>query len=106
MDLTRLLITREHVVELLPIMRLSAEQEARLLALHYPVEFSEAAAAFDSVGLTWARSPTGWVEAPDRRQARRGDRPRAITLAQRPAGRSRMAATASCWLSRAPAANA
>jgi hypothetical protein len=51
MDLTRLLITRQHVVDLLPIMGLSWEQEARLLALHYPVEFTEAAAAFESVGV-------------------------------------------------------
>ncbi|MCV2490958.1 hypothetical protein OF117_16510 [Geodermatophilus sp. YIM 151500] len=51
MDLTRLLITRQHVVDLLPIMGLSPEQEARLLALHYPVAFNEAAAAFESVGV-------------------------------------------------------
>jgi hypothetical protein len=51
MDLTRLQITRQHVVDLLPIMGLSPDQEARLLALHYPVEFAEAAAAFDSVGV-------------------------------------------------------
>ena len=51
MDLSRLLITRQHVVDLLPIMGLSPEQEARLLALHYPVEFPEAAAAFQSVGV-------------------------------------------------------
>jgi hypothetical protein len=51
MDLTRLVITREHVVHLLPIMGLSPEQEARLLALHYPVAFPEVAAAFESVGV-------------------------------------------------------
>jgi hypothetical protein len=51
MDLSRLLITRQHVVDLLPIMGLSPEQEARLLALHYPVEFPKAAAAFQSVGV-------------------------------------------------------
>ena len=51
MDLSRLLITRQHVVELLPIMGLSPEQEARLLALHYPVDFGVAAAAFNSVGV-------------------------------------------------------
>ena len=51
MDLSRLLITRQHVVDLLPIMGLSPEQEARLLALHYPVEFRVAAAAFQSVGV-------------------------------------------------------
>ena len=51
MDLSRSLITRQHVVDLLPIMGLSPEQEARLLALHYPVEFRVAAAAFQSVGV-------------------------------------------------------
>ena len=51
MDLSRLLITRQHVVDLLPIMGLSPEQEARLLALHYPVDFGVAAAAFESVGI-------------------------------------------------------
>jgi hypothetical protein len=51
MDLSRLLITRQHVVDLLPIMGLSPEQEARLLALHYPVDFRVAAAAFESVGI-------------------------------------------------------
>jgi hypothetical protein len=45
------LITREHVTALLPIMRLTREQEGRLLALHYPVDFSVAAAAFESVGV-------------------------------------------------------
>jgi hypothetical protein len=50
MDLSRLLITRQHVEDLLPIMGLSPEQEARLLALHYPVDFTEAA-AFQSVGV-------------------------------------------------------
>jgi hypothetical protein len=51
MDLSRLLITRQHVVDLLPVMGLSPEQEARLLALHYPVDFTVAAAAFESVGI-------------------------------------------------------
>ncbi|SOD98745.1 hypothetical protein [Blastococcus haudaquaticus] len=51
MDLTRLCITREHVMHLLPLMGLSAEHEARLLALHYPVDFGVAAAAFESVGI-------------------------------------------------------
>ena len=51
MDLSRLLITRQHVVDLLPIMGLTPEQEARLLALDYPVEFRVAAAAFESVGV-------------------------------------------------------
>ena len=48
---SRLLVARQHVVDLLPIMGLSPEQEARLLALHYPVDFTEAAAAFQSVGV-------------------------------------------------------
>jgi hypothetical protein len=51
MDLNGSLITRQHVVDLLPFMDLSPEQEERLLALHYPVEFGEAAAAFESVGV-------------------------------------------------------
>ena len=51
MDLSRLPVTRQHVVDLLPIMGLSPEQEARLLALRYPVAFTEAAAAFLSVGV-------------------------------------------------------
>jgi hypothetical protein len=51
MDLNRSLITRQHVVDLLRLMDLSPQQEARLLALHYPVEFRVAAAAFESVGV-------------------------------------------------------
>ena len=51
MDLDRMVITRQHVVHLLPMMGLSPEQEERLLALHYPVGFAEAAAAFESVGV-------------------------------------------------------
>ena len=50
-DLSRSVITREHVMKLLPIMGLSREQEERLLALHYPVDFAVAAAAFESVGI-------------------------------------------------------
>jgi hypothetical protein len=45
------LITRRHVQELLPIMGLSPAEESRLLALDYPVDFSVAAAAFESVGV-------------------------------------------------------
>ena len=52
MDLSRVPITRQHVVELLPLMRLSPAQEARLLALDYPVDFRTAAAAFESVGVS------------------------------------------------------
>jgi hypothetical protein len=51
LDLHNLQITRQHVVELLPIMGLSPEQEARLLALHFPVDFEVAAAAFEKVGV-------------------------------------------------------
>ena len=51
MDLSRVLITRQHVEDLLPIMGLTPAQEARLLALDYPVEFRVAAAAFESVGV-------------------------------------------------------
>ena len=51
MDLDHVLITRRHVMHLLPLIRLSPEQEERLLALHYPVGFAEAAAAFESVGV-------------------------------------------------------
>jgi hypothetical protein len=51
MDLSRVPITRQHVVDLLPIMRLSPAQEEPLLALHYPVDYRTAAAAFESVGV-------------------------------------------------------
>jgi hypothetical protein len=51
MDLSRWRITREHVERLLPILQLSPAQEARLLALPYPVDFDVAAAAFESVGV-------------------------------------------------------
>jgi hypothetical protein len=51
MDLSRSSITREHVVGLLRFMDLSPQQEARLLALPYPVDFAVAAAAFESVGV-------------------------------------------------------
>jgi hypothetical protein len=51
MDMRHVQITRQHVEGLLPFMRLSSEQQARLLALHYPVDFHVAAAAFESVGV-------------------------------------------------------
>jgi len=51
MDLNGSLITREHVVGLLRFMDLTPQQEARLLALRYPVDFGVAAAAFESVGV-------------------------------------------------------
>ena len=44
-------ITRRHVEQLLPVMRLAPAQERRVLALDYPVDFSVAAAAFESVGV-------------------------------------------------------
>jgi hypothetical protein len=50
-DLSRSQITRQHVVDLLPLMGLRPEQEARLLALPYPVDFDTVAAAFQSVGV-------------------------------------------------------
>ena len=51
MVLSRSMVTRQHVVDLLPLMRLSREQEERLLALRHPVEFGVAAAAFESLGI-------------------------------------------------------
>jgi len=51
MDMSRMVVTRQHVVALLPILGLSQEQEARLLRLPYPVDFRVAAAAFESVGV-------------------------------------------------------
>jgi hypothetical protein len=50
-DLRGQLITREHVLRLLPLMRLSAGQEQRLLALHYPVDYAVLAAAFEAMGI-------------------------------------------------------
>ena len=50
-DLRDSLITREHVIGLLPVLRLPPEQEERLLALPYPVDFSVVAAAFEAVGV-------------------------------------------------------
>jgi hypothetical protein len=50
-DLSRSQITRQHVVELLSLMGLTPGQEARLLALRYPVDYPTAAAAFESVGV-------------------------------------------------------
>jgi hypothetical protein len=51
MDPNRSLVTRQHVVRLLPLMDLSPQQEERLLSLHYPVEYAAVAAAFESVGV-------------------------------------------------------
>jgi hypothetical protein len=50
-ELSRSQITRQHVVDLLPIMGLRPEQERRLLALRYPIDLKTAAAAFESVGV-------------------------------------------------------
>jgi hypothetical protein len=50
-DLSHSKITREHVLELLPAMGLSPEQEQRLLSLPYPVDFAVVASAFESVGV-------------------------------------------------------
>jgi hypothetical protein len=50
-DLNRSPITREHVTRLLPIMALRPDQEERLLALPYPVDFGVAAAAFEAEGV-------------------------------------------------------
>ena len=50
-DLSHSQITRQHVLDLLPLMRLDPEHEARLLALRYPVDFATAAAAFQTVGV-------------------------------------------------------
>jgi hypothetical protein len=50
-ELNRSRITREHVLQLLPLMGLRPEQEEQLLALPYPVDFSVAAAAFEAVGV-------------------------------------------------------
>jgi hypothetical protein len=51
LDLNGLIITRQHVMALLPSMGLGPEQEERLLKLPYPVDFPVAAAAFESVGV-------------------------------------------------------
>jgi hypothetical protein len=50
-DLRGQQITRQHVVHLLPLMRLAPEEEQRLLDLHYPVDYGVAVAAFESVGI-------------------------------------------------------
>jgi hypothetical protein len=51
MDTDSWLVTRQPGVDLLPLMRLSPSQEARLMALDYPVDFATAARAFESVGV-------------------------------------------------------
>jgi hypothetical protein len=49
-DLRGQLITRQHVLRLLPLMQLAPAEEERLLALRYPVDHV-VAAAFASVGV-------------------------------------------------------
>ena len=44
-------VTRRHVEQLLPAMRLTPAQERRLRSLPYPVDFGVAAAAFEAVGV-------------------------------------------------------
>ncbi|MEU2350263.1 hypothetical protein [Modestobacter sp. NPDC049651] len=44
-------VTRRHVEELLPLLRLTPAQERQLLALPFPVPFEEAALAFQRVGI-------------------------------------------------------
>jgi hypothetical protein len=51
LDLNRSVITRQHVMRLLPLMGLSPAQEEALLSLPYPVPFEVAARAFGSVGV-------------------------------------------------------
>ena len=51
LDLNDSVITRQHVLQLLPLMRLTPEQEDELLSLPYPVAFDVAAKAFESVGV-------------------------------------------------------
>jgi hypothetical protein len=50
-DMDSWTITRQHVVDLLPIMRLSPSQEARLLACPTRSTSPRAARAFESVGV-------------------------------------------------------
>jgi S-adenosylhomocysteine hydrolase len=44
-------VTRQHVVELLPVLRLTPAQEQKVLAVPYPVDFAVAAAVLESVGI-------------------------------------------------------
>jgi hypothetical protein len=50
-DLRGRLISREHMIRHLPLLRLTPEQEEQLLALHYPVDYTVVAAAFQSLGI-------------------------------------------------------
>ena len=51
LDLEGSVITRQHVMQLLPLMGLTPEQETTLLSLPYPVPFDIAAKAFQSVDV-------------------------------------------------------
>ena len=51
LDLDHSVITRQHVLQLLPLMALTPEQEEELLSLPYPVPFDVAAKAFESVDV-------------------------------------------------------
>ena len=51
-DLSDQLITREHVLGLLPVLQLSPEHRRRLLALDYPVPFTVVAQALERLGIS------------------------------------------------------
>lgn len=45
-------VTREHVLDLISSAGLTPEQEQRILALPYPVDYDRLAHEFEQVGLT------------------------------------------------------
>lgn len=45
------LVTRQHVLDLLPVMRLTAAQQQRLLALRYPLPRAQVEPEFDLLGI-------------------------------------------------------
>ena len=45
------LVTRQHVLDLLPAMRLTPAQQRRLLALDYPLPRARVAPEFDLLGI-------------------------------------------------------
>jgi hypothetical protein len=51
-DMSGLVITRRHVEDLLPFMRLSDEDRRRLLALPYPASFAVVAERFQALGIS------------------------------------------------------
>jgi hypothetical protein len=57
-DMDDRLVTREHVLRLLPITQLDPADQRRLLELPYPVEFRVVAHAFARLGI----SPEGLVD--------------------------------------------